>query len=108
MPKADDREILTVAGRVVTISNPRRALLPDTGHTQLDLARDYLAVAHGALHGADERLNSTFKAASPNPLSWSEAAETSSSFRRVAKKVSPIELSRKPGGAIHGGGQDDE
>src|SRR3954454_5036099 len=56
MPKPE-HEILTVAGREVAISNPGKVLFPGTGHTKLDLARYYLAVADGALRGAGERPN---------------------------------------------------
>jgi len=52
-----EQEILHVAGRDVPISNPRKVLFPACGHTKLDLARYYLAVADGALRGAAERPN---------------------------------------------------
>jgi bifunctional non-homologous end joining protein LigD len=51
------REIVHVAGREVAISNPDKVLFPGTGHTKLDLARYYLAVADGALRGAGDRPN---------------------------------------------------
>ena len=57
MPSPAEREILTVAGREVAISNPRKVLFPQAGHTKLDLARYYLAVAEGALRGAGGRPN---------------------------------------------------
>jgi DNA primase len=50
-------EVLTIGDREVTISNPRKVLFPGTGHTKLDLARYYLAVAPGALQGAGHRPN---------------------------------------------------
>src|SRR3954465_3054766 len=56
MPKPE-HEILTVAGREVAISNPGKVLFPGTGHTKLDVARYYLAVADGALRGAGHRPN---------------------------------------------------
>ncbi len=56
MPKPE-KEILTVAGREVAISNPDKVLFPDAGHTKLDLVRYYLAVAEGALRGAGGRPN---------------------------------------------------
>jgi DNA ligase D-like protein (predicted polymerase) len=43
--------ILEVAGRAVPITNPEKIFFPRTGHTKLDLARYYLAVADGALRG---------------------------------------------------------
>src|ERR1043165_3329573 len=52
-----DREILIVDGREVAISNPAKVLFPEAGHTKLDLARYYLAVADGALRGAGNRPN---------------------------------------------------
>jgi len=52
-----EQTILTVAGRHVAISNPRKVLFPQAGHTKLDLVRYYLAVAEGALQGAAHRPN---------------------------------------------------
>jgi bifunctional non-homologous end joining protein LigD len=52
-----ESEVLTVAGREVTISNPRKVLFPQAGHTKLDLVRYFLAVAAGALGGAGGRPN---------------------------------------------------
>jgi bifunctional non-homologous end joining protein LigD len=52
-----EREILTVNGRELSISNPGKILFPQAGHTKLDLARYYLAVADGALRGAGGRPN---------------------------------------------------
>ena len=50
-------EILTVAGREVSVSNPHKILFPQAGYTKLDLVRYYLAVADGALHAAGNRPN---------------------------------------------------
>jgi bifunctional non-homologous end joining protein LigD len=55
-PQAE-QEILTVGGREVAISNPRKVLFPEAGYTKLDLARYYLAVSTGALQGAGGRPN---------------------------------------------------
>jgi bifunctional non-homologous end joining protein LigD len=52
-----DAELLVVGGREVSISNPHKVLFPEAGHTKLDLARYYLAVAEGALRGAGGRPN---------------------------------------------------
>jgi bifunctional non-homologous end joining protein LigD len=52
-----EHELLTVAGREVAISNPRKVLFPEAGYTKLDLARYYLAVADGAMRGAGHRPN---------------------------------------------------
>ena len=54
---ADEHELLTVAGREVAISNPRKVLFPQAGYTKLDLARYYVAVSQGALQGAGGRPN---------------------------------------------------
>ncbi len=57
MAKSEPHEILTVGEREVSISNPQKVLFPVAGHTKLDLARYYLAVAEGALRGAGGRPN---------------------------------------------------
>jgi len=57
MASKTERETLTVAGREVAISNPHKVLFPQAGHTKLDLARYYLAVADGALRAAGGRPN---------------------------------------------------
>jgi bifunctional non-homologous end joining protein LigD len=43
--------VLEVAGREVAITNPDKVFFPRVGHTKLDLARYYVAVAEGALRG---------------------------------------------------------
>jgi bifunctional non-homologous end joining protein LigD len=48
-------EVLDVAGREVTVSNPGKVFFPGLGLTKLDLVRYYLAVADGALRGIDGR-----------------------------------------------------
>src|SRR5688572_2233133 len=50
-------EVLTIAGREVTISNPQKVLFPGPKHTKLDLVQYYLAVSAGALRGAGGRPN---------------------------------------------------
>jgi bifunctional non-homologous end joining protein LigD len=52
-----EREIVTVDGRDIAISNPGKVLFPQTGYTKLDLARYYLAVSAGALRAAGDRPN---------------------------------------------------
>src|SRR5438552_17133326 len=52
-----EKEVLLLAGREVSISNPRKVLFPQAGYTKLDLVRYYLAVAEGALRGAGGRPN---------------------------------------------------
>ena len=48
-------EVLEIAGREVTITNPDKVFYPRTGHTKMDLVRYYLAVAEGALRGVSGR-----------------------------------------------------
>jgi bifunctional non-homologous end joining protein LigD len=48
-------QILEVAGRDVTITNPDKLVFVDAGHTKLDLVHYYLAVAGGALRGVSGR-----------------------------------------------------
>jgi DNA ligase D-like protein (predicted polymerase) len=48
-------EVLEVAGREVTITNPDKVYFPGTGHTKMDLVRYYLAVAEGAVRGVSSR-----------------------------------------------------
>src|SRR2546425_358191 len=43
--------VLEAAGREVVITNPDKVYFPQLGHTKLDLARYYAAVAAGALRG---------------------------------------------------------
>src|SRR5690242_14413637 len=50
-------EIVIAGEREVAISNPRKVLFREAGHTKLDLVRYYLAVAPGALRGAGGRPN---------------------------------------------------
>ena len=52
-----ESELIVVAGREVSISNPHKVLFPRAGHTKLDLVRYYIAVAEGALRGAGGRPN---------------------------------------------------
>jgi bifunctional non-homologous end joining protein LigD len=49
------KDVLHVAGREVTVTNPDKVFFPRTGHTKLDLIRYYLAVAEGALRGVAGR-----------------------------------------------------
>jgi DNA ligase D-like protein (predicted polymerase) len=56
MPKVQP-VILEAAGIDVPVTNPQKVLFPGTGHTKLDLANYYLAVAEAALRGAGGRPN---------------------------------------------------
>src|SRR3989449_4149747 len=49
--------VLEANGLEVTITNPDKVMFPQAGHTKLDIARYYLAVAGGALQGAGDRPN---------------------------------------------------
>jgi bifunctional non-homologous end joining protein LigD len=57
MAAKPEAEVLTAGGREVPITNPSKVLFPQAGHTKLDLARYYLAVADGALRGSGNRPN---------------------------------------------------
>ena len=48
-------EVVEVAGREVSITNPDKVFFPRSGHTKMDLVRYYLAVAEGALRGVSGR-----------------------------------------------------
>jgi DNA ligase D-like protein (predicted polymerase) len=52
---ASRKEVLEVAGREVTVTNPDKVFFPQSGRTKLDLVRYYLAVADGALRGVGDR-----------------------------------------------------
>ena len=52
-----EKETLIVAGREVTVSNPRKVLFQQAGYTKIDIVRYYLAVADGALRAAGGRPN---------------------------------------------------
>jgi len=97
-----DREVLTVAGQEVSISNPNKVLFPQAGYTKLDLVRYYLDVADGALRGAAGR--PTVLVRYPNGIegeyfyqkrapqsrpSWIEAVSLSFPSGRTAEEVVP-------------------
>jgi bifunctional non-homologous end joining protein LigD len=50
MAKAGEA-VVEIAGREVVITNPDKTFFPATGHSKLDLARYYAAVAEGAVRG---------------------------------------------------------
>jgi DNA primase len=89
------KEVLEVAGREVTVSNPDKVFFPGTGHTKLDLVRYYLAVAEGALRGVSGR---------PMALKrYVNGAEGEFFFQKRAPTSRPdwietVELSSRPGG----------
>jgi DNA ligase D-like protein (predicted polymerase) len=53
----EERQVLRVGERDVSISHPGKLLFPKAGHTKIDVVRYYLAVAEGALRGAGGRPN---------------------------------------------------
>src|SRR5258707_1984150 len=57
MARKTGSEVLEISGRRVTVTNAGKPLFPAAGHTKLDLARYYIAVAEGALRGAGGRPN---------------------------------------------------
>src|SRR6187549_2534738 len=101
-PMVPERELLTAAGREVAISNPGKILFPQAGHTKLDLARYYLAVADGALSAAGGRPNVLVrhpngvgeeffyqKRAPASRPDWIEVVTLSFPSGRVAEEVVP-------------------
>jgi DNA ligase D-like protein (predicted polymerase) len=97
-----EQEILTVAGRDVAISNPRKVLFPQAGYTKLDVARYYVAIAEGALLGAGDRPNVLVrypngidgeffyqKRAPESRLPWIEVVTLRFPSGRIAEEVVP-------------------
>jgi DNA ligase D-like protein (predicted polymerase) len=50
-----EREVLTVAGREVVVTNPSKIYFPETKQTKLDLVKYFVAVADGAVRGVYNR-----------------------------------------------------
>ena len=95
-------EILHVDGHDVSITHPQKVLFPERGYTKLDLARYYLAVADGALHGSGGRPNVLVrhpngvggeffyqKRAPASRPEWIEVVELSFPSGRTAEEVVP-------------------
>ena len=102
MSSRSEREVLTIAGREVTLSNPRKVLFPEAGYTKLDLVQYYLAVADGALRAAGGRPNVLVrypngidgeffyqKRAPASRPSWIEVVRLSFPSGRTAEEVVP-------------------
>src|SRR5437667_207574 len=53
----DERVVLDVAGREVTVTNPSKVYFPEARITKLEVVEYYVAVADGALRGAGGRPN---------------------------------------------------
>jgi DNA ligase D-like protein (predicted polymerase) len=99
---ADEKMILEVAGRQVSVSNPHKIFFPATGHTKLDLIQYYLSVADGALrgvagrpmvlkrfvHGADGEAFFQKRAPEKRPA-WIDTAELRFPSGRTAEEVVP-------------------
>jgi bifunctional non-homologous end joining protein LigD len=98
MPARD--EVLEVAGREVTVTNPGKVFFPRTGRTKLDIVRYYLAVADGALRGVSGRpmvlkrfVNGAEgevffqKRAPASRPAWTETAELSFPSGRTAEEM---------------------
>ena len=95
-------EILNIAGREVTISNPNKVLFPEAKHSKLDLVQYYIAVSEGALRGAGGRPNMLvrypngiegehfYQKRAPNSRpSWIEVVELRFPSGRTAEEVVP-------------------
>jgi DNA ligase D-like protein (predicted polymerase) len=55
MARGARSEIIAVAGREVTVTNPDKVYFPTAGYTKLDVVRYYVAVAEAALRGVGGR-----------------------------------------------------
>jgi bifunctional non-homologous end joining protein LigD len=94
------KEVLEVAGRELTVTNPDKVFFPRTGHTKLDLVRFYLAVADGAVravagrpmalkrfvNGAEGEFFFQKRAPESRP-EWVETVELSFPSGRTAREV---------------------
>src|SRR5947209_16678138 len=92
--------VLEVAGRQVAITNPDKVFFPQAGHTKLDLAKYYAAVAEGALRGISARpivLKRYVNGAESEPFfqkrapeqhpDWIETVELSFPSGRTAREI---------------------
>src|SRR5688572_1078751 len=99
MPKAEPT-LIEIANREVIITNPDKVFFPRAGHTKLDLARYYAAVADGALRGIAGRpivlkryVNGAEgepffqKRAPENHPDWIETVELSFPSGRTAREI---------------------
>ena len=102
MASKPEREILTVGGREVSITNPGKVLFPEAGYTKLDVVHYYVAVAEGALQGAGGRPNVLVrypngigeeffyqKRAPDSRPDWIEVVELTFPSGRTAQEVVP-------------------
>jgi bifunctional non-homologous end joining protein LigD len=103
MAAEPEHEILTVGDRKIAISNPSKVLFPQAGHTKLDLARYYIAVAEGALQGAGGRPNVLvrypngvggdffYQKRAPAHPDWLDVVELKFPSGRTAEEIVPNE-----------------
>ena len=97
---AKSQAVLEVAGREVAITNPDKVFFPRAGHTKLDLAKYYAAVAEGALRGISARpivLKRYVNGAESEPFfqkrapeqhpDWIETVELSFPSGRTAREI---------------------
>ena len=97
-----EKEVLSIDGKDVAITNPRKVLFPDAGYTKLDLVQYYLSVSEGALRGAGGRPNVLVRY--PNGISeqffyqkrapesrpdWIEVVELKFPSGRTAEEIVP-------------------
>jgi DNA ligase D-like protein (predicted polymerase) len=94
------KELIEVAGREVTITNPDKVFFPRTGHTKMDLVRYYLSVADGAVravagrpmalkrfvNGAEEQAFFQKRAPKSRP-GWIETVQLSFPSGRTADEI---------------------
>ena len=59
MPSKAERVVLEVAGREVTVTNPRKVYFPEAGITKLEVVQYYLSVAEGARAALTEAVRKT-------------------------------------------------
>src|SRR5918995_3066092 len=86
------KEILEVAGREVSVSNPDKVYFPRAGYTKLDLVRYFLAVADGALVGIRGRpmaLKRFVDGAEKEPFFQKRAPDNRPEWLRVATLTFP-------------------
>ncbi|HEX2122455.1 MAG TPA: non-homologous end-joining DNA ligase [Thermoanaerobaculia bacterium] len=99
MPKSQ-QTLIEIAGHEVVITNPDKVFFPKAGHTKLDLAKYYAAVAEGALRGIANRpivlkryVNGADaepffqKRAPDNHPDWIETVELSFPSGRTAREI---------------------
>ena len=108
MPKTP-QTVLEIAGREVVITNPGKVYFPRVGHTKLDVARYYAAVAEAALRGISGRpivLNRYVNGVESEPFfqkrapekhpDWIETIELRFPSGRAAREIVVRDAARAP------------